>query len=101
MFTTTANFKGLLSGVSNPDFIIGIDIDWRFFMVAVVVAEIGITRLTNLFVSSISSSPEDWRVSEVEMDYRTYLKGHFADFCIRLNKWSTILIGSRGGNKLM
>ena len=41
-------FKGLLSGVSNPSFIIGSEIDWRFLMVAVFVAEIGITRLTNL-----------------------------------------------------
>lgn len=95
MFTTTANFRGLFSGVSKPDFIVGIEIDWRFFMVAVVVAEIGITRLTNLFISSILSL--SWSLSTEG----TYLKGHFADFCIRLNKWSTILIGSRGGNRLM
>ena len=48
----------------------------------------------------VSQGLDGW-MSEVEMDDRTYLKGHFADFCIRLNKWSTILMGSRGGNRLM
>ena len=68
MFTTTANFKGLFSGVSKPDFIIGIEIDCRFLMVAVVVAVIGITRLTNLLVSGFQSYRADWsgRVGEVE-----------------------------------
>jgi len=60
VFTTTANFKGLFSGVSKPDFIIGIEIDWRFLIVAVVVAEIGITRLTNLFISSVLLVLSEW-----------------------------------------
>ena len=79
---------------------IGIETDWRFLMVAVVVAVIGITRLTNLLISSFQSYLADWW-GGVEMDYRTYLNGHFADFCIRLSRWSTILMGSRGGSKLM
>jgi len=43
-----------LSGVENPSFIIDSEIDWRFLRVAVLVADIGITRLTNLDISVYS-----------------------------------------------
>jgi hypothetical protein len=68
--------------VANPDFIMGSEIDSRFFRVAVLVAERGITRLTNLLSALLRRS-----MGEGYGEKRgTYLKGHFADFCIRLSR---------------